>query len=85
MNDKLHEIWRRPKGQWRATWEKIPNLAPALRSECFKIVQEQMWIVSEVEYEYAIVPVGTMPTTEKIGQKHEPFSQTYKTRRMKPE
>lgn len=85
MSDALHELWRRPCDYSRAIWQKAPGVAPATKSELMLEWQRQLWIVSEIEYEYAIVPVGERPAEHgRFGHKQEPFSQTYRTKEMRP-
>ena len=84
MSEPLYQMWRRPKGEHRAQWQKMEEVAPATRSELFAESQKQLWVVREVECDFAIVPVGQTPVTGKIGQRQEPFSQTYRTKVLHP-
>lgn len=83
--EQLFEAWRRPRGQCRAMWEKVPGIEPAGKYIVFANIQKEFWKAYEIEYEYAILPEGAMPEQREttIG-KREPMSPSYRTRRMKP-
>lgn len=84
MPEPLYEVWRRPRGS-REGWRKVPDLDPMERHDAFQSALAQHTVAGEVEWEYAIFPVGIMPTDQRSGKKSERFHEGYRTKRSKPE
>lgn len=80
----LWQVWRRPRHS-RERWQKVPGLEPMEQWAATKAAQDQEWLASYTDWEYAIAPVGKTPGGERYEEKRRgTFYEGYRTKEMKP-